>query len=608
MEELIGKFWDRWITRKTATEFATATVYLSDIQSELTWYFRAMGGESGKVVEAAEKRKIRSQRTHWQRLAGSHQQFYLPWLDERSVRLPPQLSVFPDAELNETLYFWWAAMAAYLAQSNGGFRDNQAAIMTLTDRYGGLRKTYLQLVEAALAVRPELASLPLDLQAKELAVRQAMREPGSVSQLPVARHEVMPVCLWLYPSPGQCVSVAAEDDSDVAAGRKPSRAKPVKHLKLRKQAQRIDDERKTDGLLVFQPDSLPSWTEQVNLDRCQDEDDDDVAPIVNDSDVITLSRQRRATAAKVKFDLDLPAAENDELYLGEGIRLPEWHYRQARLVPDVCLLQLMQADKALPIPLPPHLQPISREVKQLVSRLGLTRRRLHAQSDGAELDLDAWLDSYTRPLRDLGKQNFYIDQQVDYRDFSCLILADLSLSTEGYVNDEKQVIDVIRDSLLIFSEALNQLNDAFAIYGFSSVRRTHVRYHLLKQFAEPFGPQVRGRIAQCKPGFYTRMGAAIRQSTRLLQQRPEAHRVLLMLSDGKPNDLDQYEGRYGLEDTRQAILEARKAGVTPYCVTVDPEGHDYLPYLFGRDSFAVVTEHEQLPRVLPRVYLNLSTH
>jgi nitric oxide reductase NorD protein len=606
VEEWIGKIWDHWITSKAATDFPSASVCLSDLHAELKIYFRAMGGEPAKTLEPADKRKIRVKRTGLQRIAGTHQSFYLPWLDARSVRLPPTLSVFPDPHTNETLYFWLAAMAAALSGKQGSVQDNQLAVRALISRYAGLQKMYIRLRDAALALRPDLSTLPPVVQIKERMVRQNLLYPGTLNELPYSNYEVMPVPLWFYPAPALLASVPVQTDTPEEDQHRDKRQHLPKKLEQRKQAQRIDDTKETDGLLVFLPDSLMSWTEQVNVDRCQDEDDDS-EPVARDIDLITLSRQRKASAAKVKFDLDLPAEENDELHLGNGIRLPEWHYKKQRLIPNTCLLQPMISDEVKAIELPPHLKKASLDVKRLIETIGQTRQRLKAQSDGQELDLDAWIDSYAQPVKNLGKQHFYIDQREQHRDFSCLILADLSLSTEGYVNDEEQVIDVIRDSLQIFSEALSQLRDEFAIYGFSSVRNSHIRYHLIKHFGEQHSAMVRGRIARIKPGYYTRMGAAIRQSSRILQDRPEAHRVLLILSDGKPNDLDQYEGRYGIEDTRQAIIEARQQGVTPYCVTIDADGHDYLPYLFGCHGFSVVTDIEQLPMTLPRVYLNLST-
>ena len=192
------------------------------------------------------------------------------------------------------------------------------------------------------------------------------------------------------------------------------------------------------------------------------------------------------------------------------------------------------------------------------------------------------------------------------RDMSCLLLADLSLSTDTYVNNEQRVIDVVRDSLFLFSEALQATGDRFAMYGFSSRRRNHVRFHTLKTFDESCSNEVRGRIQAIRPGYYTRMGAAIRQATALLEKEYSAQKLLLILTDGKPNDLDKYEGRYGVEDTRKAIHEAVERGLHPFCVTIDEKAGDYLPYLFGSASYVLVRNAGELPAKLPLLYARLT--
>jgi nitric oxide reductase NorD protein len=168
------------------------------------------------------------------------------------------------------------------------------------------------------------------------------------------------------------------------------------------------------------------------------------------------------------------------------------------------------------------------------------------------------------------------------------------------------VIDVIRDSLMVFAEALAATGDPFAIYGFSSLKRSLVRFHDIKHFDEPLGADVRGRIDALRPGYYTRMGAALRESTRRLAPRRAAQRVLMLLSDGKPHDIDNYDGRHGIEDTRAAVLEARRAGVRPFCVTIDRDGAGYLDHVFGRDGYAVVRRPAELPARLPMLYAQLS--
>ncbi len=201
----------------------------------------------------------------------------------------------------------------------------------------------------------------------------------------------------------------------------------------------------------------------------------------------------------------------------------------------------------------------------------------------------------------------YVDSRRHHdRDLACLLLADLSLSTDAWVSDSARVIDVIRDSLFLFTEALSATGDRFALYGFSSVRRNNVRFHLLKGFDEHYNARIRGRLAVIKPGYYTRMGAAIRHAAAILATRKSARRLLLILTDGKPNDLDQYEGRYGIEDTRVAILEARQLGLLPFCVTIDEKAGSYLPHLFGNTGFVVVHDAAMLPQVLPSLYTRLT--
>ena len=117
----------------------------------------------------------------------------------------------------------------------------------------------------------------------------------------------------------------------------------------------------------------------------------------------------------------------------------------------------------------------------------------------------------------------------------------------------------------------------------------------------------RGRIGALKPGFYTRIGAGIRYATQILAKRPESLKLLLILSDGKPNDVDHYEGRYGIEDTRMSLNAARQEGVRPFCVTIDKEGQGYLPHLFGPAGYTILRKPSELPARLPLLYAQLTS-
>lgn len=606
MEELVGEFWHRFVTRQASTEYDEARVGLPELSAQLAPFYRALGGSPGKVIEGATGRELKFRRRIIQRMAGTHRRVAVAWQDERSLRLPTSHALFADKTLNEDLYFWLTALAAQLPRVSHWFQDNQRATQEILNAKPGLRDRYFRLVEAVLPLRPSLEKLQGDKLAREQAIQQALREPGSIEALPKAAGDPFPIWLWLYPEPIHGVNVAPIDEGEDLAVEN-SGEKTEKVRGARKDAQRTDDAKETDGLLIFMLDSLFSWTEHIELDRPQEEDvDDDAASVAEDLDIITLSRKRRAGAAKIKFDLDLPAAQNDDLAVGDGIRLPEWDFQKNAFNDDYCLLQPMLADDSVPAGVPEHLIKIAHQLRHRFSALKFQQNWLRRQPFGTELDLDACIESIVEPDKDLDQQNFYKQRCHSERDISCLLLADLSMSTDSGINNDQRVIDVIRDSIVLFAEALQSAGDPFAIYGFSSIKNKQVRYNLLKNFTEPYSDATRGRILEIKPGFYTRMGCAIRQSTEVLKLQATKKRLMLIVSDGKPNDIDHYEGRYGIEDTRKAIQQAKQQGLQPFCITIDEDGNDYLPYLFGDNGYAIISDIERLPALLPKIYLNLT--
>ena len=133
-----------------------------------------------------------------------------------------------------------------------------------------------------------------------------------------------------------------------------------------------------------------------------------------------------------------------------------------------------------------------------------------------------------------------------------------------------------------------------------------VRYYPIKSFEEKQSKKILDKISTLTPGYYTRMGAAIRHATDQLEKESTETKLLLLLSDGKPNDIDLYEGRYGIEDTRAAIQEASAKGILPFCITIDNRGNEYLPYLFGHKQFIVIRNAKQLPQKLPLIYARLT--
>lgn len=605
LEEWVGSVWHRFITRRASPDFPEARVELSSMQRPLALLFRAMGGASGVGVEAASARDLVLRRNLLQQVAGTCKQLPVAWCDASNLRLPPSLAVYPEVALNQDLYRWLALLAAHAGEMRHWARDNQRWTLELLQRYPALRPRYQRLVEAHLQLRPDPSQLGKGEAALEAALQQALREPGSVEQFPRSELAPWPLPMWLYPAENlgepQATQLNEEGEGNLLTPPGEQKVGP-------KRAKRVEESTSKGGLLIFRLENLFSWSEHVELDRCSDDSEDlDAARVAEDLDELALSKQRMRKGGGLKLHLDLPPADSDDVPLGAGIKLPEWDYRKQGLREDFVNLQMMVPRGSEPQSLPARLAPLASRLRRQFEHLRNDRQWLRQQPQGSELDMQAWLDFHVeRQHGQCAERGLFMEQRNNRRDLACLLLADLSMSTDAHLDNEHRVIEVITDSLLLFGEALSAVGDPFALYGFSSLRRQQVRMQELKSFQQRYDDGTRGRIQALKPGYYTRMGAAIRQATHLLGACKQRRKLLLLVTDGKPNDLDLYEGRYGVEDTRQAVLEARQQGLLPFCITIDREAGDYLPYMFGANGYTLIRQPQQLPLRLPQLYRQLT--
>ena len=241
-----------------------------------------------------------------------------------------------------------------------------------------------------------------------------------------------------------------------------------------------------------------------------------------------------------------------------------------------------------------------RRVRREFERLRARRTRLLRQRDGDELDLDACVRAIAdASTGDATDERLYVAVRAARRTIAITLLVDVSGSTRDEVSDGRRVIDVEKMTLLLASEAFDALGDAYSIQTFASGGAADVRVATLKEFRESNGDTVRRRIAGIEAGGNTRLGAAIRHATAMISAQPAGHRLLLILSDGKPNDVDRYFLTYAIEDSRQAVFEARAAGIYPYCLTIDAHDPDpYLARVFGTAGHAILRRPEQLPVAL----------
>lgn len=607
MEEWVGGIWDRWIRKVSHRGFPEAEVDLDTIRPLLPPYFRALGGDPGVTVKSGSAQSHGARRRFLERVAGTAERTTHAWCDADALYLPERIDTLPDRELNRELYLWLATLAAFAGEEADGWQRNARATRRVLDALPGWRARYDRLAQACIAVRDLPAANAPDARALELAVREQLLHPERDVVPPPAREPHWPVPVWLRPDVPPVVR--ARGGERMPAEREGGSEKGEEAERKRMAAREIDMPEKKNGMLmVFRAESVFTWEEYVKVNRPteEDEDGDNALKRADDMEKLSIARDGKAGRSRVRFDLDLPAAEYDDTPLGPGIHLPEWDWRKQTLLPAHCLLEPKLPDAAPLALLPPELRPLAAQLRRQFEALAPQPGWRGNAMQGDEIDLDACLRfAADRKAGVVAEPGLWRERIALNRSLACLLLADLSLSTDSWVG-QRRVIDVIRDSLFLFSEAMAATRDAFGLYGFSSVKRHHVRFHLLKDFSERYDDTVRGRIAAIKPGFYTRLGAAIRHSTTILREQPVERRLLLVLTDGKPNDIDHYEGRYGIEDTRHAVRAAREAGLTVFCVTIDRDAADYLPHLFGMQGCVVVQDANELPRLLPRLYVQLT--
>ncbi len=594
-EESIGKVWDNFLTKKTDTAYEDKRVFFEEKSKSLKIFYHLLGGEKGKELHITDKRFIDTSRTLLQKISGSGKTFFLAWQDETGLYLPSSLAYFDSHEENTMMYFWLVAMATRFDTHRGTLLEkNFYASIELLNEYPGFRTFYDKAVDQ------------LTEKNEKLSFVKSLTKENLTDENYLENLDLYPFALWIYPPLSSKKSYSDFDDEEEPVRGK-EQSEKTDTLKMKKQANQMDDKKETDGLLAFLPDAMMSIMEQVNVDRSEDDSfDEDALYNAEDLDEITLGQKKANLNARLKMDLDISSNSKEEYPLGKGYFIDEWDYSKEKYLKNYVCIKPLITTNIEPVVFPVHLKKIYKKIQAELDLMELDRIKNTNLPYGDEINLDTWIDYKGHQNKSGHHQKFYTTFERKMRDMSTLILADISLSTEAAITQEIRVIDAIKDSLMVFSESLERLEDRFAIYAFSSLKNTNVRFHIIKNFKEKYSDYVRGKIDNIKPGYYTRLGAAIRESSKILNKQQSQNKLLLIISDGKPNDVDRYDGRYGIEDTKKAIQEAKKLGLIPFCITIDIEAKDYLSYLFGRNGYVVVRDSKKLPKVLPEIYMSLT--
>jgi len=270
-------------------------------------------------------------------------------------------------------------------------------------------------------------------------------------------------------------------------------------------------------------------------------------------------------------------------------------------------------------------------------------KKIYRLVDGEDIDLNAALEAWTDLRMGLTPdEKIYWHRNRNRRDVAVVFLLDMSASTaeaidegrqvvddrdapddpveymvwlrrrrEGLVRrNYKRIIDLEKESTALLIQALEAIGDTYGIYGFSGYGRENVEFYVIKDIDEAFGDKVKRRIDKVTPLHATRMGAAIRHSITKLEKIDSTTKILFLISDGRPQDRgysrEGVEKEYAVHDTHMALLEAKRKSITPFCLTVDKAGHDYLKSMCGDMGYEVLGEIWALPERLPMLYRQLT--
>ncbi len=576
-------------------EHAPATARLAEVEARLS---RFLQGLSGRALTLA---------------AGA-----VAHTDTETVFLPEKLAALPSAADNRRLYKATAALL-WAQTRHGTFGsaafDIEAALARWADRERALRWfAALEAVRLEAVIGAELPGLAAEIAALRGPWPERMR--AAVEQLGHPDAAVSQTLTFL----DACMAGEEEPPALPHAGAIDLEAA------LRVRASRIAHEadvvrRALSTLKGFGGrQGAGEEAAAVNIEGGRVE-------FSLDGEAVTLPPEARAAAQSLLQDLGElppeclvpagPGAWQSTQREGGGEdaltshrepdrRYDEWDYRRRAYRRGWCHLfevDLAPGDADYVAKVSLRNTALIRQIRRRFEMLRGEDRLLGRQPEGEEVDVDALVEAVGDTASGAEPSARLFCRRIrNERSLAAMFMVDMSGSTKGWVNDAE------REALVMLCEALETLGDAYAIYGFSGWTRTRCDIYPVKRFDERYDATVRGRIAAIEAKDYTRMGVAIRHLTQLLEAQPARHKLLVTLSDGRPDDFgDEYRGHYGIEDTRRALQEAHERGVRSFCVTIDRHGADYLPRLYGPARYTVLDDVKKLPLKVADIYRRLTT-
>jgi hypothetical protein len=298
--------------------------------------------------------------------------------------------------------------------------------------------------------------------------------------------------------------------------------------------------------------------------------------------------------------------------ISEPFHYQEWDYQIQLHRPDWVTIyerRPSRGDTQLIDDILDEYKPIAYRIRQIIDLLSPQGvQRVRNMEDGDEVDINAAIDAMVS-IR-MGEQpnpRITMRNVLNTRDLSVVVLLDLSESTnEKMAGSDKTVLQLTREAATLVSTAIEGIGDPFALHGFASDGRHDVQYFRFKDFNQHFDDEAKSRLAGMKGGLSTRMGAALRHAGQHLLKQAERRKLILLVTDGEPADIDERDPQHLRHDTKKAVEELYTHGVLTYCLTLDPHADSYVKRIFGENNYTIIDNVDRLPEKLPTLFASLT--
>lgn len=585
IEQLIfKKLFDFFKAKKEINhEVVERTIPLVDIHSRMSLIARALTGESIEVIAS-------------EREGGWKDQFFY---------FPKEMSLFPETEMNFNYYLF---RLFYLTI------QKKEALNWKHDEVFDTIHSQQKAIESSAYILQKLFEEYPGLE----TVHQTLLE--NFPQEENEKKETFQDFSWLY---GRFMknSIAYEQKKQLEKHSLESIQKSHGEITTEIEAKgadelevlQVDKEQQQQYVMTHNFEKVDTIDEHTGSWRDFDGDDD----LSDDQEALEEHNLKHVVRVddpvhsvyKAQFSGNANIAESSALEKEDyHLSYPEWNFSKREYKQDYCQVYpkriLKNHDFYYTETIKNH-QATLLKLKKMFAMLTNTLEVSRRQPDGDNIDLDALTDFYADlAAKRTPNERVYLHRRKTRKDITLLFLLDLSLSSDGYAKGNR-IIDVEKQVSILFGEVLNEYGISFQIDAFYSKTRNNTTYISLKTFDDSWDT-AKHKIGSIQPQGYTRIGPAIRHAHSLLKKQSSKKKWLILLSDGKPNDYDKYEGKYGIQDVKQALRETKADGIENFALAIEEQAKYYLPQMFGKNHYNILSSPMEMIVSLTKLYKRIA--